>query len=285
MRNLSFKYWIVIVGFIACFSGIMLLIYHNADGETYSDKVGSTAAEKGLSTASDDTNVRKIDSEDSAKQQIVQLVQKMKKTAEAATIKNIGENAATDTVVDIAPIRQYPELPRGCEVTSLAMLIQAAGGDVDKMELAEKIEKVPYFEEGYYGNPHNGFVGNMYTLSAKGYSAYHEPVFRLARNYIDAVDITGSTWADVERQLTDGKPVWVIVTSYFRYIPEKQWQSWHTSSGTIKMTFHEHSVLVTGFSEGHVFVNDPLDGAKNKKLDKEAFVSGWEQFGRQAITY
>ncbi|RUQ24224.1 hypothetical protein ELQ35_21975 [Peribacillus cavernae] len=38
---------------------------------------------------------------------------------------------------------QYPELPRGCEVTSLAMLLHYYDVKVSKMELADKVKKDP----------------------------------------------------------------------------------------------------------------------------------------------
>ena len=44
-------------------------------------------------------------------------------------------------LLDVPTILQKPELPRGCEVTSLAMMLNYAGIEVNKMELAEKINK------------------------------------------------------------------------------------------------------------------------------------------------
>jgi uncharacterized protein YvpB len=67
-------------------------------------------------------------------------------------------------------------------------------------------------------------------------------------------------------------------------VPEEEWETWETNEGEIYITYKWHSVLVTGFDEKHVYVNDPLD-EKNRQLPKEAFISGWEQFGSQAITY
>lgn len=44
-------------------------------------------------------------------------------------------------------IQQFPELPRGCEVTSLAMIMQYAGVSIDKMTLAEEVATVPFLDQ------------------------------------------------------------------------------------------------------------------------------------------
>ncbi len=50
--------------------------------------------------------------------------------------------------LDVPLILQKPELMRGCEVTSLAMVLQFSGVKVDKMELASKIHYVPFQSNG-----------------------------------------------------------------------------------------------------------------------------------------
>ena len=39
--------------------------------------------------------------------------------------------------MEVDPILQLPELPTGCEITTLAMLLDAVGFQVDKVQLAE----------------------------------------------------------------------------------------------------------------------------------------------------
>ncbi|MDY0393131.1 C39 family peptidase [Virgibacillus halophilus] len=56
----------------------------------------------------------------------------------------ISQHQIKATVKLEAPmIQQLPELPRGCEVTSLSMLLAYHDISVDKMKLAEEITKNP----------------------------------------------------------------------------------------------------------------------------------------------
>jgi len=55
-------------------------------------------------------------------------------------------------------ILQNPELERGCEVTSLAMLLNFNGLSVDKLELAENIKYVPFQNNGFMGNMDEGVL-------------------------------------------------------------------------------------------------------------------------------
>lgn len=183
-------------------------------------------------------------------------------------------------------IRQNPELPRGCEVTSLAMLLQQAGVSVDKMELARNIHHVPYRQNQRFGNPHEGFVGSMEHLHEHGYGVYHEPLARLGRDYLPeaVVDLSGKSFDDaVLAQLQKGKPVVVITNAHFRPLSEHAFQYWRTDAGTVKITYQEHAVLVTGYDQSHIVFNDPL-GKKNTAADRKAFIKSWEQMGRQAIS-
>lgn len=97
--------------------------------------------------------------------------------------KQVEFNRDEKVILSNVPfIQQLPELDRGCEVTSLAMMLQYAGITVDKMKLANEIKKVDFMNDGVRGNPNEGFVGNIYTFSESGYGVYHGPLFQLAKN-------------------------------------------------------------------------------------------------------
>lgn len=193
----------------------------------------------------------------------------------------------TKKLLDARLISQNPQLPRGCEVTSLAMMLQSAGVNVDKMTLASKVKKVPFESNGLKGNPNDGFVGNMYTFSKPGLGVFHKPIADLARQYLGkrVVDLTGADWSTVQQQVDKGRPVWVVVTSRYRWLPSSYWRTWQTKSGEIRISYQEHAVLITGYDNSHVYFNDPLANIKNRQIDKTNFVAGWNQYGKQAVSY
>ncbi|MFC7371412.1 C39 family peptidase [Fictibacillus iocasae] len=201
---------------------------------------------------------------------------------------------ATRVILSAPLISQMPELPRGCEVTSLAMMLQYAGKSANKMTLASQVKKdpTPYRKAAdgkvYFGNPYVGFVGNMYDKDKPGYGVYHGPVASLARQYLGTrvVDLTGKTFQTaVIGQLQKKKPVWVIANSWFTALPASQFTTFYTPQGPVKVTYREHSVLVTGFDSQYIYFNDPLTNQKNRKVARSSFAAAWDQMGKQAISY
>jgi uncharacterized protein YvpB len=174
-----------------------------------------------------------------------------------------------------------PRLYNGCEVTSLAMLLQFDGLSVTKNELATKITRVPLnYQDGTKGNPNVGFVGNM--EDGPGLGVYHEPIFKLAKSFVNdrAEDLTKQPFSAVIDRLAAGLAVWVITTSNFA--PTSEIKTWTTPQGPVDITFKMHSVVITGYDQDSIYINDPY-GGKNKKVNKESFIKAWEQMGSQAI--
>lgn len=185
-------------------------------------------------------------------------------------------------------IQQLPELPRGCEVTSLAMLLQYAGVSIDKMKLGNEINTIPFRDQnGMNGNPNAGFVGDMYTFDNPGYGVYHSPIAALAEEYLPGriVDLTGESINSVYNMLNNGSPVWVITNSRFSPLAESEYTTWDTPSGEVQITYREHSVLVVGYDQNYVYLNDPLADQPYTAVPKESFEESWIQMGSQAVSY
>ncbi|WP_339162067.1 C39 family peptidase [Siminovitchia sp. FSL H7-0308] len=195
-------------------------------------------------------------------------------------------------LIDAPVVNQMPELPRGCEVTALSMLLESAGVSTDKMKLAKEIKKDPTprtVKNGkvYFGNPNEGFVGNMYTFSEPGLGVYHGPIMELGEKYLPGkmVNLTGQSFEELKIPLSTGRPVWVIINAEYRELDDSYFETWETKSGPVKITMKEHSVLITGYDEKYVYFNDPLTGKKNKKAPIRDFEKSWVQMGSQALTY
>ena len=194
-------------------------------------------------------------------------------------------------MIEAPLVLQNPELPSGCELTSLTMLLQFYGINKGKMELLPemKTDDTPIrWKNGkieYWGNPNLGYVGDI-TGKQKGFGIYHKALFDLLAKYVPtAVDLTRSPFSKLEEKISEGIPVVVWTTIPFTVPREDQWVIWDSPLGPIRTTFLEHSVLLVGYDETHVYVNDPLSGKKKYKIEKTQFINTWEAMGRQALTY
>lgn len=199
----------------------------------------------------------------------------------------ISNNDEKVILSNVPLIQQLPELDRGCEVTSLAMLLQYAGVSVDKMELASEIKKVNFLDNGVRGDPNEGFVGNIYTFSESGYGVYHGPLFQLAKKYLPnkAIDLTGKSIEEVYKSVKSGKPVVMITNATFTLLDENEFTTWETNSGDVSITYNEHCVVLIGYDKEFVYIRDPLSDSLDVKVPRESFEQAWVQMGSQAISY
>ncbi|WP_438446699.1 C39 family peptidase [Gorillibacterium sp. sgz5001074] len=196
----------------------------------------------------------------------------------------------SSVMLDAPVFRQHPELPSGCEITSLSMLLHYAGVAKTKMDLLPDMKRdtTPIQRAGdgtilFWGNPNRGFVGDI-TGKSKGFGIYHAALLDLLKKYVPSgLDLTRSSYERLEEQLSAGVPVLVWTTIDYR-VPSS-WTVWDTPDGPIQTTFMEHAVLLVGYDEESVYVNDPWTGKAKYKVNKAQFVETWEAMGRQAITY
>lgn len=201
-------------------------------------------------------------------------------------------------LIHVPPKDQYPQLPNGCEVTSLAMLMTAVGHPESKMTLAAEMPKDPtklvldsyttasgqvVHRVQYWGNPNVGFVGSVYH-AGEGYGIYHGPMYRFLNQLLpgQAEDMTGSSFKTILAHVADGVPVEVWTTITFQ--PTTDWVTWQSPEGEVTATPLEHAVLLVGYSPGYVYLNNPLNGEAAEKVPEGPFIQSWQQLGRQAIT-
>ncbi|MCX7571062.1 C39 family peptidase [Tumebacillus sp. DT12] len=200
------------------------------------------------------------------------------------------ERSDNRVLIHTPAIRQHPELRDGCEVTSLAMLLQAVGQPGDKMKLAHEVRKdpTPVRRDArgrivFWGDPKVGFVG---AVDGKpiGFGVYHAPIADLLNQYLpgQAHDMTGQSFQQVLARVAEGKPVVVWTTVPLR-APD-YWDTWDSPTGRVRTTWNEHAVLLVGYGPDCVYINDPFDGTKAKRVERARFEQSWIAMGMQAVT-
>lgn len=179
---------------------------------------------------------------------------------------------------------QWPELPNGCEVTSLSMLLNYYGIKTNKMELAQKIKHISSFSDDgqYRGNPHIGFVGYMSQANA-GWCVYNEPLYNVARLYTNRIrNASGDDFDQLIYLVSSGHPVMIITTLKFR--PVNDMQTWQTKQGKVNVTPSSHACVITGYNKAKdlVYINDPY-GYKNRPVSWKNIEASYKQQGKQAL--
>ena len=184
-------------------------------------------------------------------------------------------------------ILQNPELPTGCEITSLTMLLNHIGFDADKLDMADN-----YLPKGEYRKAdfHKVFVGD--PRSGHGFGCTAEVIIEAAESYLDdqedgsgwrVKDLTGSEAEELYSYVCKGDPVvvWASI-NMGELIPD--YVTWTDETGkTISWYGGEHCLLLTGYDldEGLVYVNDPLRGKVT--YDMDLFEQRYEEMQKNAV--
>ncbi|MBD8071160.1 C39 family peptidase [Bacillus sp. PS06] len=159
--------------------------------------------------------------------------------------------------LNVPIISQLPELPTGCEITAVTMMLQYAGANVNKVALAKAMPRHSW-------NPNAGYVGDPFTRN--GWTIYPSALVSLVRKHVgSATDLTGKSIAGLETQLKNNKPVVVLVSPMHG--------------------FTVHAVTLTGFDQSNIYFNDPWTGKKNVKISKNEFNKIWNNQNKRALTY
>lgn len=178
--------------------------------------------------------------------------------------------------VPVETVLQMPELPSGCEVTSLAAAMRFKGFKVDKGELADKY--LPKNNMVKLGNPETEYLGNPRDIY-NGYFCYEDALIQTVANYntvtgqsCTADKISNQGASRIYKELQKGNPVVVWVT--------RDWEQPRT--GLNGLLANEHCVVISGFTDVSVTIVDPLLGIY--KTDRQKFEEIWMQMGCRAVS-
>lgn len=210
-------------------------------------------------------------------------------------IKNInkkedGKIEITELYLPVDIVMQHPELPNGCEITSLTAVLNFHGYDVCKVYMSDNyLYKVPFSRVNgklYGGNPYEAFAGD--PAHSSGFFVYGPPIAKAANNYFQdvqgnnhAIDISGSTREEILEYLNEGLPVVIWVT--LDLSPPRLNYSWYIKESNDKFIapVNLHAVVLKGYSDGYVHIMDPLKGNVIHNIDR--FFLSYEQLGKHSV--
>lgn len=195
-------------------------------------------------------------------------------------------------IIDVPLISQLPDFINGCEVTSLTMMLNYNGVGIDKNSLAKQVKRdpTPMVKNSSgkiirWGDPNDGFVGDLEGDNGAGYSIYPKALLPLANKYLknNAVDLSGESIDTLIKYLSQKRPILVWVTTDFS-VPD-DFITWTKNNKQIKATFSEHCVILTGYDNNNFYYNDPLNLGKNKVVNRQTFEKVWNSMGKLALSY
>jgi uncharacterized protein YvpB len=204
------------------------------------------------------------------------------------------EPPASFLIPDVPALSQFPVFYNGCELVSLAMLLQYKGWGYTLEELNDDLplDPTPAVRDRngrivVWGDPDVGFVGDI-TGDRIGYSVNRGPLLAMLADLLGeeagrAVDLTGADERQLKAEIAAGNPVVIWTTVNFR--PTDQWITWSTPEGkTIRATFQVHAAVLVGYDETHFYLNDPHTGRAYMRVAKEPLLESWAQMDKQALT-
>ncbi|MGL5676794.1 MAG: C39 family peptidase [Cellulosilyticaceae bacterium] len=188
-------------------------------------------------------------------------------------------------VQNVPVLNQHPELPTGCEATALTMVLKYYGVNITKEQVARDMPKAsrPVYRDGKLRGetPNKAFIGDPF--SKNGFGVFSPVILNMIESYLPgrSENLGGGSFDKVYKALDEGRPVMTWTTIGLSEPSENS--RWYTTAGeTVVWKVPEHAVVVVGYDDKYIYVNDPYSGTQ-KKRDKNLFVKRWEQMGRQAV--
>lgn len=169
-------------------------------------------------------------------------------------VNDAPDMKAASWISGVPLIAQRPELPNGCEITAVTMMLQYAGAQVDKMQLAKEMPRS--------SDPNYGYIGQPWDQT--GITIFPNALMNLVEKYAgSAQDLTGADFNAIKYQIDIGHPV----------------VTWNTLHG-----FPYHALTVTGYDDQYVYYNDCWTN-QTTQMGIDQFLQNWDTQNRRALSY
>ena len=195
--------------------------------------------------------------------------------------------------IDMENILQLPELPVGCEITALTILLRHCGFDAEKTDLAKNYLPISWGnvrnEDGktYKDSFFSYFIGDPFS---RGYGCFSYAIEKAANDYIadhgggfTVKNISGAHPDVLYDYLAQGTPVLCWATDGM--IEPEYYETWYDNETGEQLDWYlnEHCFVLAGFNMNAdiVTLNDPMKGIIDYNINK--FETRYDQMYRQAI--
>ncbi|MBV6697741.1 C39 family peptidase [Kitasatospora aureofaciens] len=183
----------------------------------------------------------------------------------------------------------HQQLNNDCEAAALRMVLAARGVKVDDQAVLDRIgvDRVHYqfgHSGSLSGDPYAAFVGDPdgSEVDGTGFGVYYPPVAKAARDFGLTVVRSGSgiSTQNLKDHLAAGHPAIVWVDYLWRHLASTTYTA-YDGKRVLYAGPAEHAVVVTGFGDGTVSVNDPARGRTT--VSAKDFDNGYATYGRMAV--
>lgn len=168
---------------------------------------------------------------------------------------NRASGAIEGVYNDAEVISQNPELPTGCEITAVTMMLRYAGKDVNKIQLAREM---PRSNDG-----NKGFVGDPFSVT--GWWIFPTGVAPVVNHHLGHSEVmTGASLAAIKTKLILGHLVIAWVANVNGFV--------------------NHAIALTGYQNDRLYFNNPWT-ARKESMSVAEFYQHWNQDAQRALSY
>ena len=195
--------------------------------------------------------------------------------------------------LDVPVVMQNPELPHGCEITSLTAVLNYYGMKVTKLEMTDTYlpkKKIDTENGQRIGpNPNQAFAGDPRD-KANGMYVFAAPIVKAAEAAIAdkqanlrVTNMSGASQDEILQLVREGVPVVTWVTLDLSEPKTKSDKGWiyEGESKSSAAYMNLHAVVLTGHLGDKVVVMDPLKGYVTYNVDQ--FFKSYKELRKQAV--